>query len=203
MSRNEIAQKMKEINHWGYAMNDDFLNILGSTSGNTVQVRSVQNSDGLFTVGIMTLSATGDAPGFESFYTCINEKEWHKQYENIQFTCFPVEDENNGSTTLMKINPRSGLIICAPLNDPEKDDYILEWPVQNSAEGYRWFIRPTMHRNHFIRTYLDSYGVLRVQTTRVPDKGAEKLKSTDCSVDTATIPCVIDYPIMAHWHPWN
>lgn len=161
MSRGEIVEKIKELDHWGYAANDDFLNMCQMCQIGAVQVRSCESGDGLFTVNIMVFDPDADV-NFDFFYKCNNESEWHRQYNNEQFHCFPVEDESNGTTTVMKINPRSGLIMCASLSDPENDDYTIEWPVKDSAKGHRWFIRPTIYEGHFIRTYIDSYGVLRV-----------------------------------------
>lgn len=38
---------------------------------------------------------------------------------------------------------------------------------------------------------------------KVPERGDDMLEYQDYSVDQSTIPFVTDYPIMAHWHPWN
>lgn len=103
----------------------------------------------------------------------------------------------------MKLNPRSGLLEGAPLNDPFNNHYRVEWPYPISHKAYHWFTKPIIEDGHFIRTSIDSFGVLRMSKAKVPQKGDDLLDYQDYAVDQSTIPFMTDYPIMAHWHPWN
>jgi len=130
---------------------------------------------------------------------------WHQQYFNETFHCFALEDQaaSEAKTIVMKMNPRSGNIMVAPLNDPNKDTFNLEWPVKNSLKGFRWFTKPVLHDGSIIRPYIDSFGSLNIQLAKYPKQGDEKLDHAEISVEQASIPMITCYPLMAHWHPWN
>ena len=98
-----------------------------------MQVRSCRETTGLFTVNIFIFDPDGDI-NFDFYYTCKSESEWHCQFFDEVFHCFTLEEEKEEKTTVMKVNPRSGHFMCAPLSDPYADTFNLRWPVKNSPK---------------------------------------------------------------------